>query len=235
MFCKCKKKNLTSHGILRDCLLGSPSMPNPSQLDLNCKTVLVTLSVPGDISTECVDSFAKYVRKVTVHAYVVTERGESDRAHVHACLIFKDARPARKIQENVYARFVKPFHPDAIGRHAVQVQVMPGHKWYDENLQKECDKQVHVDTYDREQITDYFPSAAVQGSLQTIHSTSKTAAPHIMRDVIAWEATEFDNTALGALEYLRHRMFVVRDMVPLQTIASLPTRLICIGLIATGL
>lgn len=36
-----------------------------------------------------------------------------------------------------------------------------------------------------------------------------------MRDVIAWEATSFDNTALGALEYLRHRMFVARDMVPI--------------------
>lgn len=195
--------------------MGSPSMPQPSKLDLDCKTFLVTISVPGDVSKETCEKFVSWVRKCTEHAYVVVEHGESDRRHLHACLIYKEPTQRRKIQENVWARYVKPYHSDAIGAVAVKVQVMPGHKWYDEYLQKECDKDVLVDTYDREKITDYFPSVAVQERLQTISAASKTAAPHILKDVTAWEATQFDNTALGALEYLRHRMFVARDMIPI--------------------
>lgn len=183
---------------------------------LNTKTFLMTVSVPGDISTECVTAISKWVRKTTVHAYVVTERGESDRAHLHACLVYKEPREPRKIRDNVWARFVKVFHSDAKPNIAVKVQVMPGHDWYDTYLQKECDKDVHVDTYDREKITDYFPPAAVQEELQTRAAASKVAAPHILKDVTLWESlVQFDNTPLGALEYLRHRMFVLRDMIPI--------------------
>jgi len=199
--------------------LGTPSIPQPSKKNghsLETKSFLLTISVPGDISEDCVKQLVKYFRKATVHAYIVTELGESDRLHLHAVLVYKDPMLGKKIRENVWDRFVKKYHPDAKGSIAVKVQVCPGHKWYDEYLQKEGSKTVHLDTYDREKVTDYFPSIAVQEALQTQSAVSRQAAPHITRDVELWSESPFENSAVGALNYLKHRMFVLRDMIPIS-------------------
>jgi len=199
--------------------LGTPSIPLPSkskEVLLETKSFLLTVSVPGDISEGCIKQLVSYIKKATIHAYVVTELGESDRLHLHAVLVYKDPMLARKIRENVWDRFIKKHHPDAKGSIAVKVQVCPGHKWYDEYLQKEGSKTVHLDTYDREKVTDYFPTIAVQEALQTKSAISRSAAPHITRDVELWAQSVFENNCVGALNYLKHRMFVLRDMIPIS-------------------
>lgn len=199
--------------------LGTPSNPQPSKSkhdSLDTKSFLLTVSVPGDISDDCIKQLVSYIRKTTIHAYVVTELGASDRLHLHAVLVYKEAKIGRKIRENVWDRFVKVHHPDAKGSIAVKVQVCPGHTWYDEYLQKEGSKTVHLDTYDREKVTDYFPTIAVQEVLQTKAALSRQAAPHITRDVELWAETKFENTPVGALNYLKHRMFCLRDMIPIS-------------------
>jgi len=179
------------------------------------RTFLLTVSVPGDISDDCVKGLVKYIRRATVHAYAVTEQGESNRRHFHAVMVYKDVMLAKKIRENIWDRMVKPHHPDAKGFVAVKVQVCPGHDWYDTYLQKEKDCQVHLDTYDRDKITDFFPTVAVQEALQAKAVTAKHAAPWLSIDVDVWSSMAFENTPEGALSYLKHRMFVARDMVPI--------------------
>lgn len=199
--------------------LGTPSIPQPSTRKgdlLDTKSFLLTVSVPGDISEGCVKQLVNYIRKVTEHAYAVTELGESDRLHFHAVMIYKEPMLGRKIRENVWDRIVKKHHPDAKGSIAVKVQVCPGHAWYDEYLQKEGSKTVHLDTYDRFKVTDYFPTKEVQEVLQVKAAISRQAAPHITRDVDLWAESSFDNNPAGALSYLKHRMFVLRDMVPIS-------------------
>lgn len=197
--------------------LGTPSSPralkNSSTLDT--RTFLLTISVPGDISDDCVKALCKHIRRATIHAYAVSEYGESNRRHFHAVLVYKDPMISRKIRENVWDRIVKPHHPDAKGSIAVKVQVCPGHDWYDTYLQKEKDVQVHIDTYDRDKITDFFPTVAVQEALQTKAAISKHAAPHVTRDVDLWISSDFANTPEGSLSYLKNRMYVLRDMVPI--------------------
>jgi len=173
------------------------------------------VSVPGDISDDCVKRLVAHIRRSTIHAYAVTEHGATDRRHFHAVMIYKDPMISRKIRENIWDRIVKPQHPDAKGSIAVKVQVCPGHDWYDTYLQKEREVEVHLDTYDRDKITDFFPTIAVQEALQTKAAISKQAAPHVTRDVDLWSTSDFENTPEGSLSYLKHRMYVLRDMVPI--------------------
>lgn len=196
--------------------LGTPSVPRPSLKDqLDTRTFQLTVSVPGDISPDCVKALVKHIRSVTIHAYAVTELDDSDRLHFHAVLVYKQPMLGRKIHENIWERQVKKYHPDAQGKYAVKVQVCPGHEWYDTYLQKHKETQVLIDTYDRDKITDFFPTQAVQEALQTKAAISRQAAPHVTRDVNEWIESKFENTPEGALSYLKNRMFVIRDMVPI--------------------
>lgn len=201
--------------------LGTPSCPPTLTLlksdgsYLETRSFLLTVSVPGDISDACVKCIVKHIRARTVHAYCVTESGESDRRHLHAVLVYKAPMVARKIRENVWERLVKPHHSDAKGSIAVKVQVCPGHDWYDTYLKKETDCTVHLDTYNREQVTDYFPTLAVQEALIQKATTSKQAAPYLTLDTELWAKSDFPNTSYGALSYLKHRMFVLRNMIPI--------------------
>lgn len=192
--------------------LGSPSIPHPSTQTFN-----LTISTKEDYDHTARDKFLKWVKSSTEHAYVVSERGKTDREHLHAVLVFKEHRDARKIQENVYQRFVKPFHPSSIGKYAVQVHVLYSHAWYDQYLQKEPGRQVLWDTYDREKIEHYFPSVPTQEFLQTSGRKRKgpEAASYITEHVSGWESSGFENTPEGSLCYLKHRMFTLRDLVPI--------------------
>lgn len=197
---------------LEDSPLGMSSVPQSS---LPTRAFLLTVSVKGDISDDCVKEIVKHIDKTTDYSYVVTEFGENDKRHLHAVMLYKDPRTSRKIQDNVWQRFVKPFHPDSIGRIAVKVQVCPGNKWYDEYLQKEQAVTVHHDAYDREAALDYFPTQAVQEALMATHEHKGVACAWLEQDVITWSGSTFENTPEGALMYLNHRMYVVKNMVPI--------------------
>jgi len=183
-------------------LLGMPSSPSPS---LDTHTFLLTVSTKGDISPECIKTLVKHFRSVTVHAYVVTEHGESGKLHLHGVLVYKEPRNPKKLHENLWDRQVKPHHPDSIGRYAVKFQVCPGHDWYDTYLQKECDATVVLDTYDREAVTPYFPTAAVQQVLVELHQAKgkKSCNEWWDKHSSAWEGSAFENTPEGAACYFK--------------------------------
>lgn len=183
---------------------------------LDTRAFQMTVSVKGDLSPECQEELVKFIRKNTVMHYIVIETGETDRRHMHALLVFKSPRIARKIQCNVWDRFVKPFHSDSLARYAVKVQVCPGNKWYDEYLQKQSSREVLSDTWDREVAAEYFPTQAVQEVLMATTKMAGVACPWIDKDIITWTASTFENTPEGALMYLKSRMFVDKNMVPIQ-------------------
>jgi hypothetical protein len=41
------------------------------------------------------------------------------------------------------------------------------------------------------------------------------AAPRLKLDIAAWSASSFTNEPAGALAWLKHRMFVLEDMIPI--------------------
>jgi len=147
--------------------------------------------------------------------YIVIETGEHNRRHLHALLIFKDPRDPRKLKDNVWNRFVKKRHEDSIARYAVKVQVCPGNKWFDEYLQKETGREVISNTWDSEAALDYFPSLEIQSALVAKSDLKGVACPWIDIHITAWTASTYENTQVGSLMFLKHRMFITRDMVPI--------------------
>jgi len=51
--------------------------------------------------------------------------------------------------------------------------------------------------------------------MASLSAISKQAAPHVTRDVDLWSTSDFENTPEGSLSYLKHRMYVLRDMIPI--------------------
>lgn len=180
---------------------------------LDTKTFLLTVSVPGHLSRDTVGMIEQWVRKRTLHAYVVVERGSTDREHLHAVLVFKDPMLACKIRENVWDRYVKKFHPDAIGRRAVLCTVQYDHSWYDEYLKKETGARVIVDTYDREKITDFFPTKEVQEELVSRAAKRHAGDPGMLEHLERWKTFTEDSTKESALRYFKTRMYIERDMM----------------------
>jgi len=193
-----------------------PSLPQPSKVQtLETRAFLLTVSVKGDLSSECSDSIVKWAQKNTEMSYVVAEHGDSGKRHLHAVLLFKEPRSSKKLHENLWDRQVKPHHPDSIGKHAVKVQVCPGNKWYLEYLQKETDREVLQDNYVPADAESYFPTQAVQEALVATGKRKGMACPWLEEDVQTWATTTYENSTIGALMYLKHRMFVAKNMVPL--------------------
>jgi len=183
---------------------------------LPTRAFLVTISTKGDVTHECVCALVNHWKKTTVHAYVVREFGENEKLHLHAVLLYKEPRQSKKLHENFWDRYVKPYHPDSIGRYAVKVQVCPGNKWYDEYLQKEADgSHVLLDTYDRDAAVEFFPTQAVQEALVEAGKRKGLAAPHIEKHVSAWTESTFENSPEGAGAFLQHCMYVEKTMIPI--------------------
>lgn len=206
-----------SHEYIR-CEAGPWVLPqkNMPQEQLEFHAFQLTVSVKGGLSAESQDELARYICKNTLMNYTVIETGANDRRHLHALLIFKEGKQTRKIQNNVWARFVKPYHGDSISRIAVKVQVCPGNKWFDEYLQKEPDREVLSNTWDRVLAEDYFPTPVQQESLIERSKLKGQACPWLSEDITTWSRSTFENTPEGALMYLKHRMFVLRDMIPIS-------------------
>jgi len=190
-------------------------MPSPSSPSLPTRAFQITISVPGDVSVQTEELFLRWARKQPVMSYVVAERGESDRRHLHAVALFKESQLSRKLRENIWDRYVKPFHSDAIGLVAVKVQVCPGNNWYHTYLQKEGSVEVLHDNYDPEDAESYFPSREIQEALMATKKCSGVACPHLEHDISTWAAGTFENSPTGALCYLKDRMFVQKNMVPI--------------------
>jgi len=182
-------------------------MPSDLNPQLETRSFLVTISTKGDITPECVKALVKHWTKTTLYAYAVTEHGETGKLHLHAVIIYKEVRLARKLHENLWHRYVEPNgHSDSVGKHAVKVQVCPGNKWYDEYLQKETGASVVMDTYDREAAEAYFPTQAVQDALVELGNrkgVSTGCNAWYDAQVAAWMAGPFDDTPEGALCHMK--------------------------------
>jgi len=195
--------------------LGTASFLMPQE-ELKTHAFQLTVSVKGDLSPDCQEELVKFIRKNTLMHYIVIEYGETSRRHLHALMVYKDPRHSRKIQTNVWTRFVQPYHSDSLPRYAVKVQVCPGNKWYDEYLQKDGSREVLSDTWNRADAEAYFPVREVQEALMATSKMSGVACPWIDKDIISWTASTFENTPVGALMFLKDRMFVKKNMVPIQ-------------------
>lgn len=159
------------------------------------------MSTRGDVSSECITKIVKWAEKATVHAYVVTENGESGKLHLHAALVFKSPQKKVQMRNNIWSRYVQPYHPDSKGAVAVKLQAMPGHKWYDEYLRKEGGAQVLLDTYDRDSVDSYLPTEAEQASLiagAKLNPLNSWWDKHVE----GWTSSEFTDDKEGAVWYL---------------------------------
>jgi len=163
----------------------------------------MTISTKGDLSAETQDKVDNYLKKNTLMSYACVETGANGKRHLHALMIFKDKRLPKKIHENVWDRFVKPHHPDSIGRIAVKIQVCPGNDWYTDYLQKEPDRELLHNRWDPVAAEEFFPSQEVQEALMSLHAAKgqKSCNEFWDRHSAAWMASSFCDTPEGALCY----------------------------------
>lgn len=181
------------------------------------QTFLLTISPKEPVTTECQNAVVNYARINCVYAYVVVETGRSGKLHLHAVLIYDSHKERKKLQENITNRLVrKNGHPEAKNGLAVKVQVCPGHKWYDEYLRKESGVVVRYDNYDRDAVTAYFPTEAVQEFLQTHVRSSGAVDKHMAEHKRRWIEFSADGSYESAIKYLKTRMYVLEDMVIIQ-------------------
>lgn len=195
---------------LRTEALGRSSSP-----EVLTRTFHLTVSTRDPVTVECQQAIVNYLRGNTVYSYCVTENGKSGKLHLHAIMVYENHKEKKKLQENITNRYVKPFgHSDAKNGLAVKVQVCPGHNWYDEYLKKEEGRVVLYDNYDRESVTQYFPTQAVQEYLQTHTRTSGPVDKHMAEHKRRWtEMCPTDSSYECAIQYLKHRMYILEDMV----------------------
>lgn len=195
-----------------DLSLGRSSSPQ-----VLTRTFLLTVSTKDPVTEQLQKAIVSYVREQCAYGYVVTEHGKSGKLHLHAVLVYDTHREKKKLQENINNRIVKKNgHPEAKNGLATLVQVCPGHRWYDEYLNKEEDVTVLYDNYNRELVTDYFPTEAVQEYLQTHTRASGPADKHMAEHKRRWIERFDDPSYESAIQYLKHRMYVLEDMMIIQ-------------------
>lgn len=184
--------------------------------ELDTRTFLLTVSVKGDLSIDSQEEIVKWIRKNTLMNYVVIEHGESGKRHLHAILVFKEPRIGKKIRGNLWDRHVKPFHSDSRGSVAVVVTVCYSNDWYNTYLKKESGVEVLSSNYDPDEAETYFPSAETQELLMATRDVKGVACPYLEHDVAAWAESDFPNEPAGALAWLKHRMYVLKNMIPIS-------------------
>lgn len=200
---------------LPDAPLDSPVKESSGKNSLDVFTFLMTISPKGSVSEQCEKSILKWVHKNTLYAYVVAELGKSGQRHLHLCLCFEQARSKQRLQEDTWKFRVKKFHGDSIGKYAVLPTVMYDHTWYDTYLRKEDGVEVLYNEYDREAVTKYFPSLAVQQHL--IETKGKRVVDTFMHDhCMRWSETSYPVRVSGALAYFRDRMYITKDMIAIH-------------------
>lgn len=183
------------------------------EVDLKCKTFKLTISVKGDISDACVKQVLKCLRKFK-QKFVVLERGNSNRLHLHALLHSDEPRHKRNIQ-TVVAKIVKRCHPDSNSR-AVMVNVCSDTEWYDEYLRKESDH-VDVDTanFDIGQFRNDLPDETTQNALQAAQGQRPNHNVLLAHEERWIKYAPDDRSYVSAIKYLKWRQNVVRDMQPI--------------------
>lgn len=194
--------------------LGSPVKNCSGKPSLLGHTFILTISPKGDVSPDCEAALLKWCKRMSTCAYVVAERGANNKRHLHFALYFEKARCKQNLQEDMWKR-VKKWHGDSISRFAVHVANMYDHRWYDEYLKKEADVEILLDTYDRDVVGKHFPTAEQQLHFIALQG-QKIVDSCLHNHLLAWEETTLPVSLRGALDYLRGRMFIKKDMIVIQ-------------------
>lgn len=200
----CKPKN-------PDSPLGSPGVRNPENTEktsLKCHTFSLTLSPKDDITPVTIRDFCAYVQKRALHAFVCVEEGANGKRHLHSCLAFKTAIDRRNLHDYWAKRMVLEYE-GSIGRYACLVTVMYNHKWYDEYLRK--GGEIVYDNYDRDKVTELFPTMEQQAQLCEIKASSEVRVHVAYMLCDEWvEAEPSDSSYESAIRFIKHRMYVLR-------------------------
>lgn len=184
---------------------------------LKTQTFHLTVSTRDPITSACQEAIRSYVMTHCCYYYVVTETGKSGKLHLHAIMVFDNPKIGKKLQENINNRIVRAHgHPEAKNGLATVVQVCPGHKWYDDYLKKEPGRVVIANKYDRDAVTEYFPTEAVQEFLQARTRAGGPSDKHMAEHKRRWIEYAIDSSYESAVKYLKYRMYVLEDMVIIQ-------------------
>lgn len=192
-----------------------------STQEIVTRTFLMTVSPKDPVTEDCQRALVRYIRSNCQYGYVVSEHGKSGKLHLHATLAYDTHIEKKKLQANTLTRILHKYgHPDAKGGIALKVTVQYNHDWYDAYLKKETDSTVLFDKYDRDAITELFPSKSTQEYLQSARHAAAPglpADPFVHNHVQRWIEMHPDaSTALDAARYLYERMYVLQDMVCIQ-------------------
>ena len=192
-----------------DALGDSPAKQKSGKMQHH--TFLLTISTKDDVSEETTKLLLKYLSKNFDHVYGVAEHGNTGKRHLHFCMCSMRARQSSSLHDDIWKRHVRPYHKDSIGHKAVLVTVMYNHEWYNEYLKKESDVEVLLDSYDPDVVTQYFPTQEEQEKL--IQTKGKRIADSYVHGLSVQYKDECPDCSPGsALDYLRTRMFVQKDM-----------------------
>lgn len=177
------------------------------------KTFRFTVSVPGDLDRECESKIVSYIQKKSKHAYVVAEYGANIKRHLHAAVCWGVESEGDAIAGYMW-KIVKEYHPNAIRKVAVNKHVMVDHQWYDQYLLKEEAKEVLLDTYDKDEVDEHFPTEEQQEALMehvTEGTNDKPVDGYFSRMEEKWIAHSPDDSSWeSSVRFLKHSMFVSR-------------------------
>lgn len=143
---------------------------------LDIRSFHVTVSTKEDLSDLALCEVKKWLEKHCHLCYCVTERGESGKVHLHACIVTNSSRHKKRIQDDLWTK-VKKYHPTSIGKFAVKVQINPGNDWYTKYLQKEPDRVVIIDRWDSKEAAKWFPTKEDQAYLISTKNTQDASDP----------------------------------------------------------
>lgn len=178
---------------------------------IKVRTYLATFSPKEDLEEELIKALKKHAEK-HLYAYAVIERGHSGKKHLHMCLCGHVAKELKHWREP-FAKLMKKYHPSCYMKKALVTTTQYNHKWYDEYLLKEVDREVLYDNYNRELVGTHFPPQEIQDRLQAIRATSNLGDKFYSGHEERWiEHSADDASYESACEYFQYRMYVQRDM-----------------------
>lgn len=193
---------------------------------MKISTFLITISVPGDISDNSVNSILAYCKKKCRYSYLVCERGTTCKRHLHVLMCMKVACEKNDMLTYLWTSIVQRDHADAKKSVAMNCHVQYDHNWYDTYLLKEEERELIYDNYDRDEVGKWFPTEGEQEQLMqavaTGRSVGSVADSYIDKLVAAW--VEYDGIGSDyedAGRYINYRMYVARDMTCIRDVRRL--------------
>lgn len=207
----------------------SPKRGKNPRRQIKLRSWKVTISTKGDIPKEVVDKYYQWVFKNAAMHYTVIERGQTGRKHLHGLVCFEKGLDQDYLQNYIWRHHVQRFVDDTHkGKIAVRVDINSDNRWITEYLKKEAGVEVISKEYDIAKESEYYPTADDQVRLQVLVGASNALdsyyAEHAgwfadwLRTQSGYGYADAESAATSALclQYLKHRMFNLRDMTVIR-------------------